>query len=449
MNDTFDVLDELEQTGSRISKEAILKANSCDKILQRAILFSLDPYRTWGVKPPKKLPVPCEADDDVAAFDDFLTFIDDKLAQRVLTGNAAKHALNVELAKLSARGQKWAVRVLLQNLRIGVDTTANKVWPGLIPKFKVGLAETLDVQLTTTGDIVKIRGRIEYPVRVEPKLDGLRLVAIKTGGIVKLFTRNGTELPNLPRIRAALEAATFDDVVLDGEVMADGAGTEAWNESASVVMSRVDHKDDSNIFYNVFDSMTYDEWIAQRCDTPLGERCAETRRLLATADDKVVRQVKGIIVKSEEELLAAYVSFLDEDYEGCMIKVMSAPYVFKRSEYVLKLKPFVTHEGTIVGWFEGRRNTRHEGGFGGIEVLLPNGAITRVGSGFKDHERAEFMVEGPESLIGRIAECKCQPPLTKDGIMRFPTFVRFRDEADVDPGVIDAFLAWSENQGEK
>ncbi len=55
----------------------------------------------------------------------------------------------------------------------------------------------------------------------ERKFDGIRLLAYKRGGGVRLFSRN--RLPqNLPSVAASVANLPVDEVVLDGEVAWDG-----------------------------------------------------------------------------------------------------------------------------------------------------------------------------------------------------------------------------------
>jgi bifunctional non-homologous end joining protein LigD len=64
----------------------------------------------------------------------------------------------------------------------------------------------------------------------ELKFDGYRALAIKTGGKVKLRSRNDNDFnPRYPAIVKAL-AAMPDDTVIDGEVVAlDGGGRPSFN----------------------------------------------------------------------------------------------------------------------------------------------------------------------------------------------------------------------------
>jgi len=108
------------------------------------------------------------------------------------------------------------------------------------------------------------------------------------------------------------------------------------------------------------------------------------------------------------------------------------------------------YEGIIVGHYEGRRGSKREGLWGGFEVMLSNGIVTRVGSGFTDKMKAEINLN-PDSWIGRIVEMEGQPDpltgdgLTKDGKVRFPVYVRERDSRDVDHQIIERFESFKKS----
>lgn len=449
MSQVIDVLESLEATTKRLEKEAILTKNKDNTLLKWILTVTLDPYTTFGLKKlkakPKKQVYSIGPDEDDFVYT-WLEFLTKELATRKLTGNAAKVAAQKEIdqaAEFSPRLGVWFERILLRNLRIGVqEKTVNKIWPGSVRPFAVQLANV--VEADTVNDKIEFKEQLQYPLQLEPKLDGLRLIAIKNNGIVQLYTRNGTELETLPELVADLEACSIDNIVLDGEGCADGDQSVAWNESASVMMSSKNKKNASNIKYNVFDMMTLEEWVNQKCGWPLTRRRADLEELMQVMPGSIVRVVPKIIVNSDEELIEMYKKFLDMGYEGVMLKDLQGKYEFKRTDAIRKLKPTSTYEGVVVGWYEGKLGTKREGLFGGFNVLLPTGAITNVGSGFSDELKARVWAEGPDTYVGKIVECAAQPPLTSDGKMRFPRLVRFRDPSDVDPKVIETFENYCE-----
>ena len=92
--------------------------------------------------------------------------------------------------------------------------------------------------------------------------------------------------------------------------------------------------------------------------------------------------------KQREELMKFYSEVMGNGYEGIMLKALHAPYRFKRTDAVLKLKPVATYEGVVVGHYEGNRGSKREGLWGGFQVLMPNGIVTKCGGGFSDKLKA-------------------------------------------------------------
>lgn len=436
MNSVIDILEELEATPGRNDREDILFSNRHNDLLKKVFIAAQDPYVVYHVNKFKMPPASATHPDDVIVCDLFDVVLPE-LSSRRMTGNAAKAWVEDAFSRMSDLQQKWCQRIILKNLRCGVqESTVNKIWPGTINSFAVALAATLKSEFVK-GKGIKLLEPVKFPIRVEPKLDGLRCVAVKQNGIITFFTRNGSVLETMPKIKAALESASYDNVVLDGECM----GSD-WNESASVLMSSKSKKDDANITYFVFDSMPLVDWIKQSCDLNYEDRCKLVHSVIAGLPREApVKQVQHITASNEDELKDYFARCMDDGYEGVMLKSVTTPYVFKRSANILKLKPVVTYEGVIVGHYEGRRGSKREGQWGGFEVVLPNGVVTRLGGGFTDAFRAEVQLNDPESYLGKIVELEAQPdPLTPDGLTvdgkaRFPVFCRFRSAKDVDPAV--------------
>lgn len=433
----IEILEKLESDNSRLFKEALLREHSSNETLRRALVMAADPWKNWGVAKYDKPRVAGVVHGD-AVFSSFMDLLD-RLNDRQLTGNAARDAVTLTMGQLDELGQKWAERLLLRNLRCGVSaTTINKIWSGSVVPFAVSLAETLTT-VGVNGDF-KITDPIKYPVRVEAKLDGLRCIAVKHNGEVAMFTRSGTPIETLPRIRAAIEALSVDDIVLDGEAMG-----EDWNESASIMLSSKSKKDDSDMRYHVFDYVPFADWQAQKSDLNYKSRLVDLISALGASPmmaENPFRYVKSKICANEAELREFYAQCLDEGYEGVMLKDMSATYQWKRSSAILKMKPVATEEGVVVGWYEANKGTKREGLFGGFNVLTPNGSITKVGGGYSDCLKQKIHDDGPDNYIGKIVECEHQPPFTPDGKLRFPVFSRFRDAADVDQKVLAAYELW-------
>lgn len=431
MMTVIDILETLESDNSRLFKEEILETHGKNKLLREVFKIVGDPYTNFYVSKFKMPPALGIGHDDVV-IKHFIEELFEKLSTRAVTGNAAKELVINLFKDMTGPQQKWCQRILLKNLRCGVSTTTvNKLWPGTIVGFSVQLAETLKTRHESGRGII-IEDEVLYPVRIEPKLDGLRCIVVKNNGEVTMYTRSGSVLETLPTIKRIVQNASWDGFVLDAEVM--GAD---WNETASVAMSYKTAKDDSSMVLHVFDAMPFADWHDQETTLTLADRVELSQDLIDKVNNPSVIVVPGKTVNNINELLKYYNECMEKGYEGIMLKDLNAHYAFKRSKAVLKMKPVTTYEGVIVGHYEGNVGSKREGMWGGFNVVMPNGVVTRVGGGYTDALKAEIDID-PDSYLGKIVEVEGQPDpltadgLTRDGKVRFPVFTRFRDPRDVD-----------------
>lgn len=439
------ILEELENTSGRLDKEAILEKNRRNELLQACLYAGLDQTVPHNVSKVKVAPAHVSHWKNCdEALTDFIGRVLPQISSKAVTGNAAKALVKSALSEMNSAEQKWAQRILLKRLRIGVqESTVNRVWPNLIRTFEVQLAHSLKTEYRDGVGVVILED-VKFPVRLEPKLDGLRLIVMKREGTVTMFTRNGTELNTLPKLAEIIERSDGDDYVLDGEIM--GAD---WNESASVAMSRVNLKDESTLRYNVFDMVPISEWDAQESTEPYSVRIENVTNQLALISHERVVQVEGTVVRSIKELWGEFKRCTGLGYEGVMLKDVGETYQFKRTKALRKLKPIMTFEGVIVEIKGGRIGSKREGGFGGFKVLFPTGETTDVGSGFTDRMLAEIQID-PEKWIGRVIEVEGQPDPTtvdgysKDGKVRFPVYIRERSWDDVDRKLETVLKEWNE-----
>jgi DNA ligase-1 len=101
-------------------------------------------------------------------------------------------------------------------------------------------------------------------------------------------------------------------------------------------------------------------------------------------------------------------------------------YLGKKSNKLLKLKTMQSQDCRVVGFYEGEKGTRNEGTLGGLELIQENEKTCNCGTGFSDEDRS-YIWNNRSEFVGRIAEIKYQE-LTEDGVMRFPVFMRWRND---------------------
>ena len=172
----------------------------------------------------------------------------------------------------------------------------------------------------------------------ERKLDGIRLLAFKHGGDVRLLSRNRlSQNASYPSIVRAIAALPVREAILDGEA------TGVWGEGAGA----------AGVAYHVFDIL----WVDSRDLTalPLEER----RALLAGLALK--RPLRRVEVLDDDK---PWERACREGWEGVIAKRRDAPYEHRRSRHWLKMKCEASQE-LVVGGF-----TDPQGGRAGLGALL-------------------------------------------------------------------------------
>ena len=113
--------------------------------------------------------------------------------------------------------------------------------------------------------------------------------------------------------------------------------------------------------------------------------------------------------------------------EGLMLNLADAPYEFKRSKNILKVKVMQTVDLRIIGFEEGQG--RNAGKLGAILVDFKGNEVG-VGSGFTDFDR-EYIWKNQDQYLGKICEIQFfEISKDKDGVesLRFPVWKYLRTD---------------------
>ena len=406
-----DVMEKVASTTKRLEKEEYLK--DADVIARELLKLATDQQIVFGVTANedeqvvkwKQTEVDEPADEDEYA--NFLIDLCTQLSVRELTGNLALEEIDILLCSAPTEADvRWSCRVLNKDLRAGISiATINKVFPKLSSKFEVALANQYDPEKhTLDGNYI-----------IESKLDGLRMVVV--AGVP--FTRNGKPITTVQFILDDLKAQCpeLEKYVFDGELMGEGSFDEASG------VARRKNENSKTLKYHVFDMIEIEQWNKKET-SPLIVRKASLQHNLKSS--QFIRPVAWKAIPkccTASDLFALRDALIGQGYEGAMIKNFDAPYRFKRSDDLLKFKNFHDADGEVVDTFEGRG--KYKGTLGGL-IFEIDGVQTRVGSGFNDEMRKALWDKRAE-LIGRTIEVKYQE-MTKYGVLRFPTFIRFRND---------------------
>ena len=415
------IIQELEADNSRLKKEAIIRRESdADNIrFFNGVGMALDGFRTFGIQ---KVPVAKKDGPGItqSEFDDILR----RLEARNLTGNEMRDDIQ-DLCDKSKMEEwnDWYRRILIKDLRCGVThKTINKHSSLKVPVFECMLAD----------DSKKHEKKMTGEVYVEPKLDGVRVITIcdVDKDEVKMFSRNGKELNNFPKIFEQFDSMLdqmSESMVFDGEIMSDDFQT---------LMREIHRKggaktDDAVL--NVFDCLTLEEFKEGGSGDELIKRKENLLSYKYGPNVSVVQFVKmNLDDEDGQKQFADYNKLcIDKGFEGIMVKPIGGVYECKRSSLWLKVKPFIEVSLKVVDTEEG--TGRNAGKLGALIVEgtdMDKFIKTNVGSGLTDADRETFW-KAKAKLIGQIVEVRADAitqnqDTTNEWSLRFPRFLRFR-----------------------
>jgi bifunctional non-homologous end joining protein LigD len=277
----------------------------------------------------------------------------------------------------------------------------------------------------------------------ERKLDGVRLLAVREDGRVRLLSRTGQRLNDTyPEIVEALEAQECTDFTVDGEVVAfSGGRTDFARLQRRMGLTRRRDIEASGVAvtYYLFDLLRLEG--ADTRQLPLRVRKSLLRRALSFRAPLRLTPHRNA---GGAELLA---DACGRGWEGLIAKRAEGPYRTRRSPDWLKLKCAQGQE-FVVGGFTEPAGSRL--GLGALLLGFYDGDRLRyagkVGTGFDRRTlldlrgRLDGLRRDTSPFSGAVREARARwvrPELvaqiaftewTRDGMLRHPRFLGLRED---------------------
>lgn len=420
---------EIIQNNSRKYKQEILRKYKDDEVVKRYLQIAFNPYIVYGIST-KKLNTEVRSIASYIPKTSTVFELFDYLAEHN-TGTFAEilecqNALNA-VAAWDRDCFNLLASLICKDLSIGCDAkTINKEIPDLIPTFNVQLAN-------------KYFDKPEYvegkTFALTTKIDGGRIIALKEDGKVSFYTRAGQKYEGLVDLEQEMAEKLPDGLCLDGEITLlenEGVPSKAAYKQAMKITRSDGEKHGLKMI--VFDAMLAEEFRNQRCDRVWEERRRALNMIFGPRDLTYFELLPVLYQGEDTEMILKYLdAAIADKQEGIMINLALAPYEFKRTNYLLKVKKMSTLDLEIVGFEEG--TGRLAGTLGAILVRYKNGNIVKVGSGFSDRLRTEIW-NNRDEWLGNICEIQYFEETTNaDGgeSLRFPVFKDYRpDKTEAD-----------------
>ena len=245
---------------------------------------------------------------------------------------------------------------------------------------------------------------ISEPFYVQPKLDGVRLLVSKDGGI----SRTGKIIPGTEILGKGLEPGQY----VDGEAFDPNLNFEELTSTFKT--------DPLKLKFHVFDFFDLRAEALARDKMTFKQRWEYVKVHIYNPH---YEYVKTTLVKSKKDLPKVHKKHVEEGHEGTMIRDRFSVYeVGQRSNYLLKHKDFQTEEYEITGAKTGHGRDADAVVWvcktqdGQQFNVRPEGTIIQREEDYKNHKK----------YIGKMLTVRFQN-LTAIGVPRFPVGVVIRD----------------------
>lgn len=335
-------------------------------------------------------------------------------AKKTLDGKATENIRTIAKGKNIGRSNETsALDQALSEARSKISKKVDKGYTfeqpqeGQVATNGLGLTKPM---LATEHSKVK---NVPYPALAQPKLDGNRCLAARIDGEVKLWSR-GSKYIDLPHVSEALESILTDEsTILDGELYCHGYPLQTingWIKKAK--------PESINIQYHVYDMVI---------DEPYQERVAQLETLVPDNHSHIVL-TDTKLVENEEEVMALHQQWVDDGYEGAIVRTNDKGYEPKRSKSLIKVKSFQDAEFNIVDVIEGTPRIK-DGETLNVAIYVcetdegKRFNVTAPGTMYEKHSAWQERL----SAIGRALTVKFFN-LTNDGLPFLPVALRLRDD---------------------
>lgn len=301
-----------------------------------------------------------------------------------------------------------------RNAKDQAEFEARAKWQSKIDKgYRENRDEVADVPILPmlASKFEDRKGKFQYPVYVQPKLDGVRCIAMPDG---TLKTRGGKEWTAPKHISDQIRALKLKSP-LDGELYIHGSTLQDLTSYA-----KKNHGDGTTEKLNL---VVYDMIM----DLTFPRRSCEIFKILdeyTTDNVGTITALNTRIAHSEEEVKQCEKDFVALGYEGAIVRTSDLMYENNhRSNNLMKVKSFQDEEFKVIG-FRGAQN-------GKVVWTCETKDKKQFDCYHKSTlEQGRWYYQNGSKFINKKLTVKFFQ-LTQDGIPQFPVGKAFRSEKDL------------------
>lgn len=247
--------------------------------------------------------------------------------------------------------------------------------------------------------------KLDASVLVQRKLNGDRCRTVLFAAEPYLVSSYGNEFRHLQHINRAIQEQWPSDMAPpDGELYKHGWRLEDIHSVASRSVNP--HKEAYQLEYHIFDFQ--DEGMPQVARMAALAKMRESIKPPLFIEETEVLDNDIMLIK---DVMARYV---EEQYEGIIVRDLISPYTPRRIGGMLKFKPHQRDDYLIIGVMEGEGWCR--GMLGAFLVQGDDGVTFEVGSGaLLTKANRALLWKNRATLPGKVLTVKYEPSTTRHG----------------------------------
>ncbi len=426
-----DIIEELNIENGSNYKMEVLRKHEDNELLKRVLKMTYDSVsHTYGVtmKNIDTWRTPTEPHQDLSWA---LDILEDRLVTRETTGNDALDLVTLTLESIHPDDGFIIAKVLDRDLRINTGrSNINKVHKGLIVKPVYQRCGVFNFDHVKNGKDVKgTHRKIDYPAILNLKADGTyREVTVESNGNVSYRSRSGEEY-DYPKLTEEFKDLTpgryfgeltvqvtednIDNILVDtGEkdpkiakkIHEDFvAGKRVLPRAIGNGMINSDDVPHDSVHMDIWEYVTETEYqnaVDKIKNTTkyndmfnqLGETLLGLNRL---------HIIESVEVNDYAEAIKQVSKWMQAGLEGGVLKNKNMVFRDGTNPEQLKMKLVIDCEVRVNGFYPGKRGTKREKTFGGIEFSNDEGTIKGRTSGFTDKQLTE-MNNNRDDYIGKV-----------------------------------------------
>ena len=427
----LDLFEKIRATNKKSEKITLLSANKDLPFLKDVIYLAHSPRVKFYIRaiPAYKTGKRLGMDLSFA-----LVYLKD-IRSRAITGSEAIERFKEILEATSLQDAEIIKLIIGKNLKIGMDSSINEVYPGLIEESPYqGASSYSKSKFLKLFENAKKDDAYPYVIS-QIKADGTYRNAILSDGDIILESRQG-ELSYFPEDIPLYDdlheiMGIFNQYVVTGELVlscepdrpkANGIITSIMkyyqdlesrpDKENSGILKKFEEKHGNMGVYlqalemHVWDLIPADDFVNGSCNTPYETRFDQISCAISAIGLTHVKVVETKHVQTPEQALEHYSSAQARGLEGTIVKSASAGWKSGKPTYQVKLKLEMELDLKIVGFKYGTPGTKNEDWISVLELESSCGKLSTAPGGMKE-DLMKYVTANMDKLKGTIVSIKC------------------------------------------